>query len=305
MNLLESKAGADGKALVLWARARANAAGCGTLIDEWRTRSTSTENRVGALVSRRGLLVAASALLVTSFGAGVLLQPADHAQAAAEPQTTMAAPHGIAWVDVIRPFQMFDLTGGDFARLPLRFAARRDEAGTARQQTLTYGTPRPGERFFQLTLTRRGDEATPPSTFFVETARSGAEAGLAVLSSGLSSTIATRFGAIELADVTLAGAGARAGCLGFRRLDGAVPGPLAISGIACLPQSSRTERGVLACTIDKLDLISAGDDEDLQRFFAEAERARQRSCDPLRAAADPDRSVLAATFKRSLPADNN
>ncbi|MDX7953920.1 hypothetical protein P7D22_22455, partial [Lichenihabitans sp. Uapishka_5] len=60
---------------------------------------------------------------------------------AAAPTRPAAAQRPVtpAWVEVVRPFMAYDLAGGPFARLPLRYEARRSVAGDTREDTLAYG----------------------------------------------------------------------------------------------------------------------------------------------------------------------
>jgi hypothetical protein len=179
---------------------------------------------------------------------------------------------------------MFDLSGGDFAKLPLRYSARRDETRSARQDTLAYGMPKPGEPYLRITFYRTGAEPIVETTLFVDMARLAAEAGLAVTRNGRPTLVDTRFGVFEVSDVTVAGKGPAATCLGFRHARGSSNEPLTISGLACGSAAKPIDRAALACTLDRIDLVSAGDDLQLQTVFVEAERRRGPGCEPARAA---------------------
>lgn len=225
-----------------------------------------------------GGLAAGLALLVA--GAAMTRQdgPAAPVAPAAPVVPVLAAPPPPAWVEVIRPFTAFDLAGGPYAKLPMTYAARRDIGGTARQDTLTYGTAQPGTPFLRLMFYRRGAEPAPTTTGFVDAARLAAGAGLAITRSGLGSTLPTRFGTVEVAGVAVSRADRSATCLAFRLADPGTAAVLELTGLACGTDERPADLATLACTIEKLDLVSAGDDEDLRAVFVAAERRRGAGC---------------------------
>jgi hypothetical protein len=122
-----------------------------------------------------------------------------------------------------------------------------------------------------LTLYRRGTEEAVATPFFVDMARRAAPAGLAVARMGQPTPLPTRFGTFEVGDFTLAGHAGAAGpstrCLGFRLQEGKI---LQIGGFACGAPGQPVSRQRLACTLDGIDLISAGDDTELRGFFTGA-----------------------------------
>ena len=89
--------------------------------------------------------------------------------------------------------------------------------------------------------------------------------------------LTTRFGRFETA--TLRVPGRSAACDGFH-LALAAPA-LAIDGVAC-----GTVRGDLACLIDRLDLVSAGEDSALVDLFVAAELRRNPACSGMRLGPD-------------------
>jgi hypothetical protein len=61
--------------------------------------------------------------------------------------------------------------------------------------------------------------------------------------------------------------GQTTGCIGFRLADANV---LQIGGFACGAPGRAVDRARLACTLDRIDLVSAGDDTELRTFFTGA-----------------------------------
>lgn len=185
-----------------------------------------------------------------------------------------------AWIDVNRPIPLFDLTGSGFGKLPLTYRARRREDASERQDVLLYGTFGTEAPVFVLSILRFGGEPHP-SPFFVEVARLAADQSLAVARSGLPTLVQSRFGGFEAADLTVGQGAAARPCLGFRLQaghDGSAPAPVAMSGLACGTPAKPLDREGLACALDRIDLLSAGEDADLRTFFVEAERKRGQGC---------------------------
>lgn len=129
----------------------------------------------------------------------------------------------------------------------------------------------------RLTLTR--DASDPPPGLFVTLARRAAEGlNLSVIRTGARGRIATKFGAVQTLEATLAGP-ARRVCTGFVTLEAQ---PVRIDGWLCAPLGQPPEPQALACTLDALALDERADPAT-NAVFAEAERRRDPACDPIRA----------------------
>ncbi len=188
-----------------------------------------------------------------------------------------AAKQDAAWIDVAAPLRFYALESAEFGREPRLYAARRNVAGGGREDTLAFGPASPGdEPSLRLAIYRIGQEAAPHPRFFVDMARLAAQAGLAVTHSAQPGGMATRFGAFETADISLTSPRGEAACLGYR-LEAPAPG-LRIAGYACGAPGRPMDRRTLACVLDRLDLVSAGDDQPLARFFVAAEQGRGEGC---------------------------
>ncbi|WP_152428327.1 hypothetical protein [Methyloferula stellata] len=194
--------------------------------------------------------------------------PSAHVEQAAAP-----AP---AWTQINRPFELYGLEVSEVAKLSRTYEARRHVTGGGRQDILTFGSLKSGSAYFRLVLYRMGDEDAQNVPFFVELARRAADGGLAITKSQSPVPLATRFGDVEVADLSLASAeGAALPCLGFR-MD-AKTLPWRMTGFAC-GGGMPLPRPELQCIFDRLDLHSAGDDRALAKFFADAELRRNPAC---------------------------
>lgn len=229
-----------------------------------------------AVPSRPSAALAAMGLIAAALGCVGLPWP-DRATSATPAPAPPTVPVPL-WTEVSHPFVAYDLAGGPYAKLPLHYAARRDHAGEAREDTLAYGLPQPGEAFFRVTFLRRGTEPPSTTSIFVDAARLAAGAGLAVTRSGLGARLDTRFGPFDVAGVVVERGGATAECLTFRLADPVAAPVLGVTGLACGTVEHPVDPMSLACTLDRLDLVSAGDDEALRAIFVAAERRRREGC---------------------------
>jgi hypothetical protein len=201
----------------------------------------------------------------------------------------IAAPHIVkpAWVEITKPFRLFALAAPEWGREPTSYTAQRHRDGGGRRDHLTFGTFDTSQPWLHLTLYRRGSEEAASAPFFVDMARRAAPAGLAVARMGQPTALPTRLGRFEVADFTLAAHAGASGqstqCLGFRLAE---PRVLQIGGFACGVPGKPIDRHRLACTLDRIDLVAAGDDTDMRAFFAGAEGEVGAACrEPLPATA--------------------
>ncbi len=232
--------------------------------------------RVGLGATALLLVAAAADLLSKSASARSVEPPA--AEAVKTPSLAARTDERPVWIEVNRPIQLFELAGPAFSRLTLTYRARRRTDGAERQDLLAYGSFGGETPYVSLSVLRTGTDPEP-ATFFVAMARLAADHDLAVVRSGNPAMMATRFGAFAAADLTLQRDGTAQACLGFRlQSSGEAAAPVEISGFACGTATKPMDRDVLACLLDRVDLVSAGEDARLQRFFVDAERRRGQGC---------------------------
>lgn len=194
-----------------------------------------------------------------------------------QPVEPPAAPTTPLWRDIDRPFQLFALAGSPYARLPMDYTARRRTTGTGREDWLTFGDPSHPGPLMRVIVSRRDPAPPPAADLVVDYARLAATAGHALTRAGLPFSLATRFGGFDAAELTLRTGELTRACLGFRLQD--TVGPIGIIGIACGEPDHPPERGVLACALDRIDLVAAGEDGAMRGFFTTgADRGRARAC---------------------------
>jgi hypothetical protein len=197
-----------------------------------------------------------------------------------QPNRPAAAPHIVkpAWAEIQKPFRLFALNAPEWGR-ESGYAAERHREGGGRRDHLTFGAFGADRPWLDLTLYRVGSEAADPAPFFVDVTRRAAPAGLAVARMGQPKALSTRFGVFEVADFTLApprgASGPSTRCVGFRLADAKI---LQIGGFACGAPGKPIEPTHLACTLERIDLVSAGDDKQLRGFFTGAPSEPGAAC---------------------------
>jgi hypothetical protein len=178
-----------------------------------------------------------------------------------------------AWLSIEEPRARFALRSPDFEGLAKRYEAATHPAGGGRDDVLIFGAFAADGPHVRLSVYRTGREAPAPSTFFVDLVRRAGESGLAVIKSAVASPMSSKFGAVEVADVQLAGQGGERACVAFRLV---VPAPgMRLAGWQCGTAEKPADRAALGCLIDRLDLVGAANDLGLANYFAAADMRRQ------------------------------
>jgi hypothetical protein len=197
-------------------------------------------------------------------------------------------PAQVIWQVNRKPVEILTLQAPQFSRTPAQYMARSNAAGD-REDALTFENATADIPDARVILRRNASGATVPS-LFIDMTRQQAERGVALARAGTPDNLPTKFGDVEAADMTFTdNNGRQQACLAFRS-----NGVIGIAGWYCAPQGVAVERPEVACFIDRLTLLKAGDDRDLRRVFAEAEQ-RRRPC--------PSKAVSAGRKPTWLDAD--
>jgi hypothetical protein len=181
------------------------------------------------------------------------------------------------WLEIPKPLRLYDLAAPSLAREKRLYAARRHTTGGGREDVLTFGEFDGAGPFFRLSVYRHGTEKTADAAFFVDMARRAAQLGLSLGRADVAQTQATRFGDFETAALTMTEGGVtREACRGFR-FSAAQLG-LTIAGFSCGADDDAVSGGALACLVNRLDLITSGEDRALRDFFGAAQTRGARGC---------------------------
>jgi hypothetical protein len=193
-------------------------------------------------------------------------------------QDAPRVPSAPAWRAIAKPVEMMALQAPQFARHAAEYQARRNDRGD-REDRLTFEPGSPDAPQAAILL-RRSAASHPQPSLFTDMTRLQAERTVAVTRAAAPGRLATKFGDLEVADMTFQGRDGRGlACLSFRSDAGAQP--IALAGWYCAPQGAGVERPEVACFVDRLALLKAGEDKELRAFFAEAEQ-RRRPCPTMR-----------------------
>lgn len=204
----------------------------------------------------------------------------------------------LTWVDIQKPFALYDVNLPAFQQLERAYDARRHVEGGGRRDRLAFG--RLGETpYLRFEVYRKGSEEAAPVSLHVAAARRAADIGYALARSGPPVGIETRFGVVEVSDVTIERQSARQHCLAFQTT--AESGVMSLSGLSCDAGGVAPSRPALACEIDQIQLMSAGEDEALRETFVAADQKAGASCTPYRLAGVEPATRAALAAQKSAP----
>ena len=241
----------------------------------WRAFATRAARSVpGVLFARRGLALKSLLGVLLALATVGLLR--DMPGAVETPVTPPVAP--AAWIDIAKPYPLFELVAPSLGHGQPVYTARRHAQGGGREDVLTFGLFGGPKPFVRIGVYRHGGEEVADAVYFVDMARRASASGLGVTQADLPLALPTRFGAFESGALELSGPenSRRANCRGFR-LDVASPG-LTMGGLMCGAGDEKFSAADLACLIDRLDLVAAGQDSELADFFGAAGSRKSRAC---------------------------
>lgn len=191
---------------------------------------------------------------------------------AAAPVALHAETLGVAaapgWIEASRPHPAFAVSKIDLTDKTEAYTILRHPEG-GRRDILGWSVG-PGERpIAGLEIYRPGGEIDAFADPAVELAARMADTQAGEVEPA--GVIDTKFGPVALLRLSGAAADRRA-CLGFAR---AFESPnIRISGWSCQAQPAAAQRAFLGCTLNRLTLLSAGNDPRLAELFARAELRR-------------------------------
>lgn len=172
----------------------------------------------------------------------------------------------------------FEFRLRDVQGQPVSHGVRRERHSGAREEVVAAGRFDVDGPWLVVVLSRAGE---PPARLPVALARRAAEQGLTVARISGSGALASKFGPIEAADVTMMrgdGAGAPRACIAFRHAPDDVA--FTLSGWFCGAAARPADRLTLSCLIERVGVAAIGDDAALRGHFAKAELNRAAACNP-------------------------
>jgi hypothetical protein len=186
------------------------------------------------------------------------------------------------WNRIAKPIAIFGLPAPDLASLPQRYESWRHGHG-GRDDRLIFGEfdARPTDNagpasHLHLSMLRKMPDAARARPFYIDLVRQASELRLSVEKTQQPTLIQTKFGPVEAADAVLTSGDQQRACLAFRFSHDATG--LRMGGWWCAAGGRPADRQQLACVIDRLDLLSAGEDRELRALFSAADKVRDQGC---------------------------
>jgi len=176
------------------------------------------------------------------------------------------------WVDIERVFPAFALSLPDAADAATHYAIRRNTVGNGRMDILTRGEADSADPYLVVRIYRPGTEMYRVGLPQIVIAEGAADLA-PVNVRAPSETLDSKFGPLSIVTFDT-GRGKPRHCVAFvREWDDP---ELQLSGWFCRGDSF-VQRSTLACTLDRLTLLSAGSEPRIGALFAKAELNRN-SC---------------------------
>jgi hypothetical protein len=217
------------------------------------------------MLSRRMIVVR---LLAYFSGLAVLAVILADLFAAAPAETAMVRPSLRSWAPASRPHPAFAVSHLDLIRKTEAYEILRHPDG-GRKDILRW-SPGPSEApVAEIEIYRPGDEL---GAFGAADADLGLRMGAAGRGEAQEAgVIDTKFGPVALLRFSSAPAASQA-CLGFVKTFDAPR--VKLSGWSCQAGSASAQRAFLGCALNRLTLLSAGNDPKMAELFARAELRR-------------------------------
>lgn len=183
--------------------------------------------------------------------------------------TAAAVPGRDAWTAAIRPQPAFAAPVTDLSGQSESYEVLRHTEG-GRKDIMRWSSAQSDGPLSQLELYRPGAELTAFGPVALEVAAritNGRPEDIQPVG-----VIETKFGPVALVGFTSHAGGRAQPCIGFAH--GFESPRLLVSGWACQPDNSQMQRQAVACVLDRLTMLSAGNDPRLAELFARAELKR-------------------------------
>jgi hypothetical protein len=185
-----------------------------------------------------------------------------------------------AWTQAVRPQAAFAAPLPDFPSQSASYEILRHPEG-GRKDILRWSAALGDAALSQIELYRPGHELIAFGPVAAEIAMRTTQGRTESIQAA--GVIETKFGPVALVGFSTLIGGKPQACIGFAH---SFEQPrLQISGWSCHGDSAQVQRQAVACALDRLTMLSAGNDPKLAELFARAERHRS-GCGTPSAAAD-------------------
>jgi hypothetical protein len=174
-----------------------------------------------------------------------------------------------AWTQAVRPQPAFAAPLADFPSQAASYEILRHPEG-GRKDILRWSAALGDTAPSQIELYRPGHELIAFGPVAAEIAMRATQGQTDSMQAA--GVIETKFGAVALVGFSTLVGGKTQPCIGFAH---SFEQPrLQISGWSCQGENAQVQRQSVACALDRLTMLSAGNDQKLAELFARAERSR-------------------------------
>lgn len=253
---------------------RTFAACCGVLSAGWIASAIPEWIDASRNSTSRSAVPHALARPVSITGALASDMPGPQVAVISTAQTENSRPAMPEWALVQRPVVSFSLGLPDVGGQPIRHQLRRDLHSHLREEQIKAGEFAVDAAY--ATITVRNVAAGTRPAFFIDMTRLAAEGGHAITRTANPVAMASKFGLVETADMVMDTNDAPRVCIGFRHA--ADSAAFSFQGWLCGSAARAADRQQLTCMIDRLNLVSSGEDRALRSYFSKAELNRQQGC---------------------------
>jgi hypothetical protein len=176
------------------------------------------------------------------------------------------------WIEIPRPHGAFALDAHALEGLEASFSVRRHRTGGGRKDEFTFGAPGAGGAYVRISAYRPAGEGMAEPDPFQAVVALASESGIEGELQETSGKLKTKFGALPVVQMTVAGRNGPRSCLAVA---GGWNDPrFGLVAWWCNDGPEMVSHGKFACVIDRLSLMSAGGDDHLAEFFARIELRR-------------------------------
>lgn len=190
-------------------------------------------------------------------------------------ETTVPLRNRDSWAEAVRAQPAFAAPATDFASHSESYEVLRHAEGGGRKDILRWSVAAGEPPLSQIEVYRPGTELVAFGPAASEVAARAANGRAETVQPF--GVVATKFGPVALVGFSGEIDGKPRRCTGFAHVF-EMP-RLQISGWTCQADDAQTQRQQIACALDRLTMLSAGNDLKLAELFAHAELRRQ-GCSP-------------------------
>jgi hypothetical protein len=227
-----------------------------------RNRMPATQDMSGSTVIAYGAVVIMAAILLKD-----LLAPT-----AANSSISDTPEKRPEWIEITRPHAAFALESPALEGLEAKYTVRHHRSGGGRRDELTYGTPAGRGAYVRLSLYRPGQEGMAEPDPFEAVVALAAESGVDAELRETSQKLKTKFSALPIVDMTVNTRHGVRTCVATA--GGWSDPPFGLVAWWCNAGPEIVAQGQFACLLDRIALMSSGNDDQLAEFFARAELKR-------------------------------